>query len=483
MLAFLLAFIIAVPAAQAQDTGTYSSAPLEWGTAIAWVDYNADGKADYCRLTAAVELQCTLATGRGFGGTVATPALDAGYPEQRLWGDVDGNGGADYCRRVDSPSNQRYQCSLASPEGFTLQSAGQALEWGDVNGTALADATGDGKADFCRVTANQAICSPLTADGFGPGFSAPVDPGPVEGRAWVDVNADGTADFCRVLGVLTCTLSSGNAPRFERDAVLRRPGSRIRAGPLLGGHRRRRSRRLLPRGRQRRRGPAHRAARSRRRQASAPATSPSRWSGARRTTPGRTSTATAVQRLLPHRGRGAVDAAVLHAVDARRASAHTIVSGPIDVGYAGGRAWVDHNGDGKVDYCRLVGAGGTDQRVACTTSVGTAFGPVPEAGPPPPPPPPAPPVKKTRLVVTLSYDYSVKGRYTRLHAAAGQGRPRGRDRQGHVQEGLLAQVLHGDQEEARDRLAQDRSSASGCGPGRPSVWWSAAPATSPRSRR
>ena len=124
---------------------------------------------------------------------------------------MDGNGGADYCRRVDSPSNQRYQCSLASPEGFTMQSAGQALEWGDVNGTALADATGDGKADFCRVTADQAICSPLTADGFGPGFSTPVDPGPVEGRAWVDVNADGKADFCRVLG------------RADLRAVLRQP--------------------------------------------------------------------------------------------------------------------------------------------------------------------------------------------------------------------------------------------------------------------
>ena len=128
----------------------------------------------------------------------------------------------------------------------------------------------------------------------------------------------------------------------------------------------------------------------------------------------------------------------------------TIASGPIDVGYAGGRAWVDHNGDGKVDYCRLVGAGGTDQRVACTTSVGTAFGPVPEVGPPPPPPPPAPPVKKTRLVVTLSWDHKRQRPLHAVHAAAGEGRARGREGQGHVQEGLHAQVLHGHQEEARD---------------------------------
>lgn len=422
MLAFLLAFIIAVPAAQAQDTGTYSSAPLEWGTAIAWVDYNADGKADYCRLTAAVELQCTLATGRGFGGTVATPALDAGYPEQRMWGDVDGNGGADYCRRVDSPSNQRYQCSLASPEGFTMQSAGQALQWGDVNGTALADATADGKADFCRVTANQAICSPLTADGFGPGFSTPVDPGPVEGRAWVDVNADGTADFCRVLGVLTCALSSRTAPGFEGT---------LSSGALDLGYAPGRSWADIDRDgradycREVGNGGADQRMSCTLATVSGFGTSyvsqPLEWGGDHawqdfngdgfkdfcRTVGAAPSTQLFCTLWTPA-GFGA-----------------TIASGPTDVGYAGGRAWVDHNGDGKVDYCRLVGAGGTDQRVACTTSVGTAFGPVPEVGPPPPPPPPAPPVKKTRLVVTLSYDYSVKGRYTRLPRLQVKGVPGG----------------------------------------------------------
>jgi hypothetical protein len=50
----LFALAVAVPAAaQTQDTGTYSAPALDWGAGpgIAWVHFNGDGKADYCRLT------------------------------------------------------------------------------------------------------------------------------------------------------------------------------------------------------------------------------------------------------------------------------------------------------------------------------------------------------------------------------------------------------------------------------------------------
>ena len=100
------------------------------------------------------------------------------------------------------------------------------------------------------------------------------------------------------------------------------------------------------------------------------------------------------------------------------------MSGPIDTGDEAGRAWVDHNRDGKADYCRLVRP---EQRISCTTSLGNAFGPVPgpTPPPPPPPPPPAPPVKKTRLVVTLSWDHKVNGRYTRFTRLQVKGVPAG----------------------------------------------------------
>jgi hypothetical protein len=407
--------MLAVPsAAQAQDTGTYSSAPLDWGQGpgTAWVDYNGDRKADFCRITAAGQLQCTLATGRGFGATVSAPAVDIGYPDQRMWGDVDGNGGADYCRRVDSSTNQGYQCSLASPDGFTIQPVPERLLWGDVAGSALVDATGDGKADFCRVTTDQAICSPFTANGFGPGFATAVDPGPAEGRAWVDVNADGKADFCRVLSVLSCTLSSGSG--F---------GGTLSSGPLDLGY---------PPGRSWADIDGDGRADYCREVGNGGADQRMSCTLATASGFGANYVSQPLEWGTDHGWRdfngdgfkdfcrtvGVAPSTQLFCTLWTPAGfGETIASGPIDVGYAGGRAWVDHNGDGKIDFCRLTG-NADDQRVTCTTSNGTAFDAVPEAGPPPPPPPPAPPVKKTRLVVTLSWSHKLyrsgTTRFTRL---------------------------------------------------------------------
>jgi hypothetical protein len=50
----------------------------------------------------------------------------------------------------------------------------------------------------------------------------------------------------------------------------------------------------------------------------------------------------------------------------------TFTSGNVDPGYDAGRAWVDVNGDGKADYCRVVGA--FDKRLECTLSTGDGFG-------------------------------------------------------------------------------------------------------------
>jgi hypothetical protein len=54
----------------------------------------------------------------------------------------------------------------------------------------------------------------------------------------------------------------------------------------------------------------------------------------------------------------------------------TIVSANLDWGYISGRAWADVNGDGKADYCRRTGVDNqSDSRVSCTPSTGTGFGP------------------------------------------------------------------------------------------------------------
>jgi hypothetical protein len=53
----------------------------------------------------------------------------------------------------------------------------------------------------------------------------------------------------------------------------------------------------------------------------------------------------------------------------------TITSLVLDWGYEAGRAWVDVNGDGKADYCRVIGNRNfEDSHVVCTLSTGEGFG-------------------------------------------------------------------------------------------------------------
>ncbi|MBE2317314.1 VCBS repeat-containing protein [Solirubrobacter sp. CPCC 204708] len=426
----LLLALLAVPAAQAQDTGTYRSGPLDWGQerGRAWVDFNADGKADYCRLDAASRPLCTLATGRGFGTTVTGEPADPGYLDDRLWGDVDGNGGADYCRRVGDAGREGFACTLST--AFTFVGASQLLTWGETNTAALADVTGDGKRDYCRLTADRALCS-AWEPGFGPGFgSAVLAVGDLAGRAWVDFNADGRADLCRVAsGTLACTLSTGSG--FG--------GTIVSATDDVG----------YPDGRAFVDVDGDRRADYCRRVGGAPPdtyirctlATPTGFDGANFTSARIEWGDTAGTAWVDFDADGDRDFCRPVAPSATNAQLFctlwtpaglgpTIVSGPTDVGYADTRAWVDHNGDGRADYCRTIG-GGADPGISCTTSIGTAFGPVPEPAPPappaPPPPPPAPPAPtpKTRLVVTLSYDYSVKGRWTRITRLQVKGVPAG----------------------------------------------------------
>ena len=326
------------------------------------------------------QLQCTLATGRGFGGTVAAPALDAGYAEQRLWGDVDGNGGADYCRRVDSPSNQRYQCSLASAGGLHAPVRGAAARMGrrQRHRARRRDRRRQGRflprdhrpgdllpVDRRRLRARlrhagrpggrwraapgststptapptSAACSGvLTCTLSRPaprsrGRCPPdgLDLGYAPGRSWADIDGDGRADYCREVG------NGGADQRIELHARARR-------------------------------------------QASAPATSPSRWSGDATGHAWQDFNGDGFKDFCRAVGAAPVDAAVLHAVDAGRVRRRRSCPARSTSATPSGRAWVDHNRDGKADYCRLVGPEQTDH--ALHDVARHAFGPVP--GPTPP---------------------------------------------------------------------------------------------------
>lgn len=422
---FILATLAAAPAAQAQDTGTYRSAPLDWGVAAgtAWVDVNADKKADFCRLGSDTGLRCTLATGRGFDATVQAGPRDPGYLETRLWGDVDGNGAADYCRRVGLLTNQRFECTFSQGSSFSFVNALDRLEWGDVEGTQLADATGDGRADYCRVALLRVICSAWTATGFGAGFTAVVDPGAEAGRAWVDYNADGKADFCRVAGpALLCTVSTGSGFGATYGSLTDDPGYDTgRTWTDVNGDSRADFCRRVG---------LRTDARVRCTLATATGFGAELTSGT--VDWGADEGAAWVdfdgdgdRDFCRPTGTTAANARVACTLSTPTGFGVTIASDPLDVGDTTGRDWVDHNGDGKADYCRRVGSG-ADRRVACTTSLGTGFGPVPEPAPPvvtppavapePAPEPAAPTTapQKLRLVVKVSYGAKVRGRWTRL---------------------------------------------------------------------
>jgi hypothetical protein len=51
-----------------------------------------------------------------------------------------------------------------------------------------------------------------------------------------------------------------------------------------------------------------------------------------------------------------------------------VESGSTDWGYPAGRTWTDVNGDGRADYCRVIGTDYPNSFVACTLSEGKAFG-------------------------------------------------------------------------------------------------------------
>jgi Peptidase family M23/Fibronectin type III domain len=212
---------------------TFTSGLIDWGYDLgrAWVDFNGDGKADYCRLTGVQNnvssyLSCTLSIGTGFGATVQSGLLDWGYDRGRGWVDVNGDGKADYCRRVGVQNNvsSYLSCTLSTGSGFGATVQSDMIDWGSDNGWAWVDFNGDGKADYCRRTGVQnnvssyVSCTLSTGSGFGATIQSPViDWGSDTGWSWVDVNGDGKADYCRRTGVqnnvssyLTCTLSTGS---------------------------------------------------------------------------------------------------------------------------------------------------------------------------------------------------------------------------------------------------------------------------------
>jgi len=189
----------------------------------AFVDVNGDGKADFCRLEGGsgnYNIYCTTNLGSsgpqqnivtsGFGGG---PGYDnAGT---RAYVDVNGDGKADFCRLEGGSGNYNIYCTTNLGSGGPQQNIvtsgfNGGPGYANAGTRAFVDVNGDGKADFCRLeggsgnyniycTTNLGSGGPqqnIVTSGFnsGPGYDN------AGTRAFVDVNGDGKADFCRLEG-------------------------------------------------------------------------------------------------------------------------------------------------------------------------------------------------------------------------------------------------------------------------------------------
>jgi YD repeat-containing protein len=312
--------------------GAVQSANIDWGfpEGRAWVDANGDGRADYCRVVGGGDNQrvrCLLSTGTGFGSDVLSPIIDWGFPATRVWVDVNGDGRADFCRLVGGSGNTRVKCLLSTANGFGEDRLSPIIDWGFPEGRAWVDVNGDGRADYCRVVgggSNQRVqCLLSTSDGFGEEIQSPViDWGFPVDRSWVDVNGDGRADYCRVVGGgdnqrVRCLLSTGTG--FGQDIL----------SPVIDWG----------------------------------------FQGTRAWVDVNGDGKADFCRLVGGDGNSHVSCLLFTGVG----FGADILSPNIDWGFPEGRAWVDVNGDGKSDYCRVVG-GGSNQRIRCLLSTGHGFG-------------------------------------------------------------------------------------------------------------
>jgi hypothetical protein len=211
------------------------------------IDVNDDNYTDYCR--ASVEhdglLRCTYSNGFGFYPPNLDsyyPIADWGYSDRRWMIDFNGDGRADYCRAAGTweGSGSYLRCTFSNVGGFPDNSSDTWVpmdDWGYSDRRWMVDFNGDGKTDYCRAVGGPGASSHLRCSvSNGSGFSSPgadpwipMDDWGYSDRRWmIDVNGDAKADFCRAVGApygdgsyLRCSLSNGAG--FVAGADIMRP--------------------------------------------------------------------------------------------------------------------------------------------------------------------------------------------------------------------------------------------------------------------
>jgi len=124
-------------------------------------DWNGDGKIDFCRAVGQPSgpgsyLQCAFSNGNGANDMMVGEIQDWGYGDRRWMIDWNGDGKADFCRATGntSGSGSYLSCALSTGISRQLTNVGELTDWGYGDRRWMADWNGDGKVDFLRAVGN-----------------------------------------------------------------------------------------------------------------------------------------------------------------------------------------------------------------------------------------------------------------------------------------------------------------------------------------
>jgi hypothetical protein len=362
---------------------TFQSDVLDWGNAEGrdWVDMNGDGKSDFCRVigpAGAFRLACTLSTGSGFGATATSEVVDAGVGGSRKWVDVNADGFTDFCRVTGTPGTYRLACTFGSASGFGNTVSSVVDVGNEMQNAKWHDIRRDGKISYCRYdSTSQFRCTTLTGTAFveeagvagsgvgkfdvvdvvakampyrcvrqtGKLFCVTLDGTKQSNIAfgynitvnpnygwWADINGDGHADYCQpadsaATSTMQCGRSTGT--KVVGSNIVDYIGSLVGTNVTIGG------------------------------------AANAKW-------------------VDVNGGRTADYCRVIGAPGSHKAAcseAENLVfrdameSEVLDPGQNEGQEWVDVVGDGSKAFCRVIGSANlADSRVACTPFVSAGGG-------------------------------------------------------------------------------------------------------------
>jgi hypothetical protein len=192
-------FSSTVPGPALADAYGWGQAP--YYTTLDTPDIDGDDRDDVC-VRGPDRVHCWASTGTGFGEPIEGPPLTDAfgwgvepYHATMRWADLDADGRDDLCvRGVD-----QVYCWTSRGTSFSDAIAGpplsDALGWTDHSNyatLALADRTGDGRADLCARGDAGMVCYASTGVGFG---EAQLGPAWGDAQGWASLEAYDTIAF------------------------------------------------------------------------------------------------------------------------------------------------------------------------------------------------------------------------------------------------------------------------------------------------